>query len=43
VKVKLAGSFKGESFASDYRYLRIYLKQNDRWQIIGGQVTAIMT
>jgi ketosteroid isomerase-like protein len=43
VKVKLAGSFKSESFASDYRYLRIYLKQNDRWQIIGGQVTAIMT
>jgi ketosteroid isomerase-like protein len=41
VKVKLAGSFKGEDFAGDFRYLRIYLKQDEQWQIIGGQVTAI--
>jgi hypothetical protein len=41
VKVKLAGNFKGEDFAGDFRYLRIYLKQNEQWKIIGGQVTAI--
>jgi Domain of unknown function (DUF4440) len=41
VKVKLAGNFKGEAFAGDFRYLRIYLKQNEQWQIIGGQVTVI--
>ncbi len=43
VKVRLAGSFKSESFAGLYQYLRIYLNQHDRWQIIGGQVTAINT
>jgi hypothetical protein len=41
VKVKLAGNFNDEAFAGDFRYLRIYLKQNEQWQIIGGQVTAI--
>jgi ketosteroid isomerase-like protein len=41
VKVRLAGSFKSESFEGLYQYLRIYLNQHDRWQIIGGQVTAI--
>lgn len=41
VKVNLAGSFKGEPFAGAYQYLRIYLHQHERWQIIGGQVTAI--
>ena len=42
VKVNLAGSFKGEPFAGAYQYLRIYL-YHERWQIIGGQVTAITT
>jgi ketosteroid isomerase-like protein len=41
VKVKLAGNFKGKDFAGDFRYLRIYLKQDEQWKIIGGQVTAI--
>lgn len=41
VRVRLAGSFKGESFDGGYRYLRIYLNRDNRWQIIGGQVTAI--
>jgi ketosteroid isomerase-like protein len=41
VKVKLAGNFKGSDFAGDFRYLRIYLKQDEQWKIIGGQVTAI--
>jgi ketosteroid isomerase-like protein len=42
VKVNLVGNFKGEDFAGDFRYLRIYLKQDEQWKIIGGQVTAIM-
>jgi hypothetical protein len=41
VKVKLAGNFRGEDFGGDFRYLRIYLKKDEQWQIIGGQVTAI--
>jgi hypothetical protein len=41
VKVKLAGNFKGKAFSGNFRYLRIYLKQNEQWKIIGGQVTAI--
>jgi ketosteroid isomerase-like protein len=41
VKVKLIGNFKGEGFAGDFRYLRIYLKQDEQWKIIGGQVTEI--
>jgi ketosteroid isomerase-like protein len=41
VKVNLAGNFRGEDFAGDFRYLRIYLKQDEQWKIIGGQVTAI--
>jgi hypothetical protein len=41
VKVTLAGNFKGEAFAGDFRYLRIYLKKDEQWQIIGGQITMI--
>jgi hypothetical protein len=41
VKVKLAGNFRGEDFRGDFQYLRIYLKKDHQWKIIGGQVTAI--
>lgn len=41
VKVNVVGNFKGEDFSGDFRYLRIYLKQDEQWKIIGGQVTAI--
>ncbi|MEH2010183.1 nuclear transport factor 2 family protein [Nostoc sp.] len=41
LKVRLTGLFKGESFSGVYRYTRTYLKQNERWQIIAAQATAI--
>ncbi|MEH1892248.1 MAG: nuclear transport factor 2 family protein [Nostoc sp.] len=41
LKVRLTGLFKGESFSGVYRYTRTYLKQNEQWQIIAAQATAI--
>ncbi|MEH2453625.1 nuclear transport factor 2 family protein [Nostoc sp.] len=41
LKVRLTGLFKGESFSGVYRYTRTYLKQNEQWQIIADQATAI--
>ncbi|MEH2243697.1 nuclear transport factor 2 family protein [Nostoc sp.] len=41
LKVRLTGVFKGESFSGVYRYTRTYLKQNEQWQIIAAQATAI--
>jgi ketosteroid isomerase-like protein len=40
-KVFLGGTFLGQEFAGDYRYTRIWRKDQHGWQIVGGSVIAM--
>ena len=40
-KIFLSGTFLGQTFAGDYRYIRVWRKGPQGWQVIGGSVTAI--
>ncbi|MBA2284868.1 MAG: nuclear transport factor 2 family protein [Ktedonobacteraceae bacterium] len=42
VKAHLKGTFQGTPFASFYRYLRVWLFQDGRWQIIAGNVSVVV-
>ncbi len=40
-KVFLSVTSLGNAFAGDYRYMRIWRKGNNGWQIVGGSVIAM--
>jgi hypothetical protein len=40
-KVFLSGSFLGNAFAGDHRYLRMWQNGEDGWQIVGGSVSPM--
>ncbi len=40
-KIFLSGTFLGQTFAGDYRYIRVWRKGPQGWQVIGGSVTAM--
>lgn len=40
-KIFLSGSFLGNDFAGDYRYIRVWRKAGNSWQIVGGSVSAM--
>ena len=40
-KIFLRGTYLGQAFAGDYRYIRIWRKGPQGWQIVGGSVTAM--
>jgi hypothetical protein len=40
-KAKLAGTSSGQAFEAEMRYLRTWLKREDRWQIIAGSASQI--
>lgn len=40
-KLFLSGVYLGDAFAGDYRYMRVWRKGNNGWQIAGGSVSAI--
>lgn len=40
-KIFSSGSFLGNAFAGDYRYMRVWRKGDRGWQIAGGSVSAI--
>jgi ketosteroid isomerase-like protein len=40
-KISLSGTYLGNAFAGDYRYMRIWRKGNNGWQIVGGSVSAM--
>jgi ketosteroid isomerase-like protein len=40
-KVFLSVTSLGTAFAGDYRYMRIWRKGNNGWQIVGGSVIAM--
>ncbi|MFM7424952.1 MAG: nuclear transport factor 2 family protein [Elainella sp.] len=38
----LRGTYLGEEFAGNYRYLRVWRRGQTGWQIAGGSVTAMI-
>jgi ketosteroid isomerase-like protein len=41
VKAHLKGTFQGTPIDSFYRYLRVWLFQEERWQIVAGNVSVV--
>jgi ketosteroid isomerase-like protein len=41
-KIFLSGTYLGNAFAGDYRYMRIWRKGDNGWQIAGGSVSAMV-
>jgi ketosteroid isomerase-like protein len=41
-KIFLRGMYLGNAFTGDYRYMRIWRKDKNDWQIAGGSVSAIV-
>jgi Domain of unknown function (DUF4440) len=42
VRMEMAGTFKGESFAGPYRYTRVWCARPDGWRIVAGHVSAVL-
>lgn len=40
-KISLSGTYLGNNFAGDFRYLRVWRKGEMGWQIVGGSISAI--
>ena len=40
-KIFLSGTFSGHDFAGDCRYMRVWRKGNNSWQIVAGSVNPI--
>lgn len=40
-KIFLSGIYLGNAFAGDYRYTRVWRKDENRWQIAGGSVSVM--
>lgn len=41
VRMEMAGTFEGASFAGPFRYTRVWRAQGDGWRIVAGHVSAI--
>ena len=37
-----SGTYLGNAFAGDYRYMRVWRRGKSDWQVVGGSVTAIV-
>jgi ketosteroid isomerase-like protein len=42
VRMEMAGSFKGTSFAGPYRYTRAWCARADGWRIVAGHVSRVL-
>ena len=40
-KIFLSGTYLENDFSGDYRYLRVWRKAEDGWQIVGGSAIAM--
>lgn len=41
LKVELAGTFKEQAFSETYRFTRVWVQRQDRWQIVAGHVSQM--
>jgi ketosteroid isomerase-like protein len=41
-KIFLSGTYLGDTFTGDYRYMRVWRKGKNGWQIAGGSVSALI-
>ncbi len=41
LKAELAGMLNGQTFSEFYRFTRVWLQRQNRWQIIAGHVSQI--
>ncbi|MCU0545737.1 MAG: nuclear transport factor 2 family protein [Oscillatoriaceae cyanobacterium Prado104] len=41
-KIFLRGTYLGNAFAGDYRYMRVWRKGENGWQIAGGSVSMMV-
>jgi ketosteroid isomerase-like protein len=41
LKAELAGSLSGQAFSETYRFTRVWLQRQNRWQIVAGHVSQL--
>jgi len=41
-QIFLSGTYLGNTFAGNYRYMRVWRRGKNGWQVVGGSVTAIV-
>jgi ketosteroid isomerase-like protein len=41
LKAEIAGTLEGQPFSEAYRFTRVWLKRQNRWQIIAGHVSQL--
>ena len=41
VRMEMAGTFRGESFAGPFRYTRVWCERPEGWRVVAGHVSAV--
>lgn len=41
-QIFLRGTYLGNTFAGDYRYMRVWRRGKSGWQVVGGSVSAMV-
>jgi ketosteroid isomerase-like protein len=42
VRMEMAGTFRGATFAGPFRYTRVWCKRRDGWRVVAGHVSAVL-
>ncbi|UBF30352.1 nuclear transport factor 2 family protein (plasmid) [Kovacikia minuta CCNUW1] len=42
LKAEITGTLSGQTFSETYRFTRIWVHRQDRWQIVAGHVSQIL-
>jgi hypothetical protein len=42
VRMEMAGSFRGATFAGPFRYTRVWCERRDGWRVVAGHVSAVV-
>lgn len=40
-RTRMTGSYRGQPFASHYRYIDVYVRRHGKWRIVSVQITAV--
>lgn len=43
LKAEITGTLNGQAFSEPYRFTRVWLRRQDRWQIAAGHVSQIIS